>query len=154
MYAIVNRRSGSGSMSNFYKLKNTKGRGFKTFVSYDDAIVAHENQKALAEHDLAPAVYSEVGKVRIGNSKTLSRWGYITEIAETIGCGGNSCYCCDRDNLEDVYYDKIVQLLDDMEQVGFEFHDSHIGNVGYVNRGGVRLMVCIDTGQESVVRNE
>lgn len=154
MYSIANKRSGSGSVSCFYKLKNTKNRGFKTFLSYDDAIIAYRNQKILAKYDLAPRVYSEVGKVRVGNGKSLSRWGYITEIAETIGCGGNSCYCCDRDELEDAYYDEIVQLLDDMEDVGFEFHDSHIGNVGYVNRGGVRLMVCIDTGKESVIKYE
>jgi len=154
MYSIAKKRSGSGSVSCFYKLKNTKGRGFKTFLSYDDAIVAYENQKALAEHNLAPEVYSEVGKVRIGNSKTLSRWGYITEIAETIGCGSNSCDCCDRDELEDNYSDEIMQLINDMEWAGFEFHDSHIGNVGYVNRGFYRLLVCIDTGQESVIKYE
>jgi hypothetical protein len=151
MYALINKRCGSGSASDFYKLKGMN-KGFKTFECYESAYVAHYNQSELAQYDLAPNVHSEVGRVRIGNTKKLSKWGYVTEIAETIGCGGNSCSCgdCDHEELECEFSDDIDELVGAMEDVGFWFSDNHIGNVGYVYRNGWPVLVCIDTGDESV----
>ena len=37
-----------------------------------------------------------------------------------------------------------------MSEVGVEFMDCHIGNVGFVRRNGRKVMVCIDFGTESV----
>lgn len=146
-YAIKSFK-GSGCASSFYKMKNSK-RGFKEFDNYEAAMIAHYNQTKLAEHDLAPRVYSQVGKIR-KNNNNLSHWGFITEMAQTIGCPGNSCSCCDRQDLEDEYDCEINDLVNAMENIGFYFGDCHIGNVGYVVRKGFIRMVCIDTGDESV----
>lgn len=156
MYAIVKKKKSSGCASAFYKLKNMHGKGFKTFASYLDAQIAHRNQTRLAEHNLAPYVYSEVGRVRVGNTKELSQWGYVTEVAETLGCGGNTCKCgeCDRYELEHLYESDISELCMEMEDCGFYFGDNHTGNVGFVYRDGYRIMVCIDTGDESVTSDE
>lgn len=150
MYTIQRRNSGSGCASEFYKLTSHKNRGFKAFETYENALIAHYNQTQLSKYDLAPKVYSEVGRVRVGKSKKLSKWGYITEVAELVCCSGNSCYCCDRDEIEEEIFSEIETLLSDIEDVGFYFGDSHPGNVGYVNRNGKPVLVCIDTGDESV----
>lgn len=144
---VIEKYKGSGCASSFYKLKGKK-RGFKEFTCKEAAIVAHYNQSKLASFDLSPRVYSEVGKIRSGNR--LSRWGYITEIATLLCCPGNECYCCDREELEDEISSDMNELLDAMENVGFCFGDNHIANVGYVIRKGMRKLVCIDTGDESV----
>lgn len=149
MYTIENRISGAGCSGYFYKMKNSN-RGFKAFDDYQSALIAHYNQSNLAELGLAPYVYSEVGRVRVGNSKKLSRWGYITEIAQLICCPGNECSCCDREELEAEFESEISELVGEMEDHGFYFGDCHAGNVGFVNRDLGRIMVCIDTGDESV----
>lgn len=150
MYTIPRTKSGSGCASKFYIMDNPCNRGFKSFEDYALAKIAHYNQTKLSEHDLAPRVYSEVGRVRIGKSKKLSDWGYITEIADLICCPGNDCNCCDRDSLEYEICDEIDQLTSDIEDIGFYFADNHPGNVGYIYRDGCKLLVCIDTGDESV----
>ena len=149
MYSIDNKHSGAGCASYFYKMKHSR-RGFKAFDNHDAAFIAHYNQTKLAEHDLAPRVYSEVGRVRIGNSKRLSKWGYITEIATLTCCPGNSCDCCDREDIECGLEEEILNLCDEMENIGFYFPDNHSGNVGWVKRNGRNILVCIDTGDESV----
>ena len=148
MYTIAKYKN-EGCASSFYTLKNSRNRGFKEFETYEAAVVAHYNQTKLADLDLAPRVYSEVGRVRKPN-KRLSRWGYITEIATTLGCGGNDCDCCDRTALEDEWDEEISELVGEMEDHGFYFGDNHSGNVGFVRRNGLMKMVCIDTGDESV----
>lgn len=150
MYTIVKKRSGSGSASSFYKLKGKKNRGFKLFPSKDCAEIAHTNQVELSMYDLAPYVYSQVGRVRKSGG-SLTGWGFITEMADLICCSGNDCYCCDRASIEDDYEYEIGNLTDEMEQHGFIFGDNHAGNVGFVQRNGRDVMVCIDTGDESVV---
>ena len=156
MYTIERRKSSSGCASDFYKLKGMANKGFKTFENYESAIVAHYNQTKLAEHNLAPYVHSEVGRVRIGKGKKLSKWGYVTEIAETLGCGGNTCTCgeCDHEELECEFGDAIEELTAEMEDLGFYFGDNHMGNVGYVYRDGFPVLVCIDTGDESVTSDD
>lgn len=153
MYTIVKKRSGSGSVSLFYKLKGKKDRGFKIFPDKLSADIAHTNQVELSMYNLAPYVYSQVGRVR-ESDKSLTGWGYITEIAELICCPGNSCWCCDREGLEDEYHNEINNLIDQMEEYGFSFGDNHAGNLGFVKRNGHKVMVCIDTGDESVVNED
>lgn len=147
MYKVKKKR-GEGSASSFYIL-SCGTKGFKEFETKEKADIAHENQSILSRYDLAPNVYSEVGKIR-KKGKKLSGWGYITEIAELICCPGNECDCCDRDRLEECYFGDIDSLYGDMSDINMEFHDTHIGNVGYVVRDGLPVMVCIDTGDESV----
>ena len=149
MYAIEKNHRGAGCASYFYRMKNSR-RGFKAFDSKESAMIAHYNQSNLADLELAPRVYSEVGRVRIGNTKQLSKWGYITEIAQLICCAGNECSCCDRCEIEEELEDEIGNLTDEMNEHGFYFPDNHSGNVGYVTRNGRKILVCIDTGDESV----
>jgi hypothetical protein len=144
----VKKKSGEGCASTFYIL-SCGTKGFKEYDSKWKADAAHNSQTVLAEHNLAPRVYSEVGKIR-KRGKKLSHWGYITELADLPCCAGNDCDCCDRYSLEETLFDEIDTLCSDMLDVNFEFHDNHIGNVGYVERDGERILVCIDTGDESV----
>lgn len=146
---IVGSYENCGSRSAFYVIDNK--RGFKEFGDKDEAEYAHAVQSKLSTYDMAPNVLSQVGKIRMSNGE-LSYWGYITEIAEMIGCGGNECSCGECD--EDYYYmydDKIQDLTDNMLRIaGIEFMDNHIGNVGFIRRNRKKVLVCIDFGQESV----
>jgi len=145
---IVGQYENAGSTSAFYVIDNK--RGFKEFCGQYEAEYAHSVQSKLEDYNMAPYVMSQVGKIRKSNGQ-LSDWGYITEIAETIGCGGNSCSCGDcSDDLEFLYDTRIIKLIRKMSEVGVEFMDSHIGNVGFVRRKGRKVLVCIDFGTESV----
>jgi len=146
MYTIK-KHAGEGSRSSFYKL-NQRGKGFKTFLDREDAEYAHAIQSELSLNNLAPKVYSEVGRIRIGN--ILSPWGYITEVAKTITPHGNGCNCDKCDMIEDRYVEEIAELQNDIEEAGYYFCDTHTGNVGFVKRDGYNILVCIDTGRESV----
>jgi hypothetical protein len=146
---IVGKYENCGSRSAFYVIDNK--RGFKEFDDKEDAVYAHTLQSKLSDYNMAPYVMSQVGKIRHSNGD-LSGWGYITEIAETIGCGGNECSCGECD--EDTYYmyeSQIVLLSRKMMmEAGVEFIDSHIGNVGFIRRNRKKVLVCIDFGRESV----
>jgi hypothetical protein len=146
---IVGSYENRGSRSAFYVIDNK--RGFKEFDDKNEAVYAHNVQSKLSYVDLAPDVLSQIGKIRKSDG-SLSKWGYITEIAEIIGCGGNECSCgeCDEDYY-DMYEDKIQDLTDNMLRIaGIEFMDNHIGNVGFVRRNRKKVLVCIDFGSESV----
>lgn len=138
----------SGSRSAFFIIDD--GRGFKEFESHEDAAYARAVQEKLAVFNLAPNVLSEVGKIRIFG-KELSRWGFMTEIAEMIGCGGNECGCGECNDLCDRYQPKINRLVREVfNKTDCDFMDNHIGNVGLITRKGKKKLVCIDTGSESV----
>jgi hypothetical protein len=146
---IVGSYENCGSRSAFYVID--RKRGFKEFDEKGEAVYAHAVQDKLSSYDMAPYVLSQIGKIRMSNG-SLSKWGYITEIAETIGCGGNECSCGECD--EDYYFsysDQIEDLTANMLRIaGVEFMDGHIGNVGFVRRNRKKVLVCIDFGQESV----
>lgn len=139
----------AGTCSAFYAIDSK--RGFKEFYDKEDAEYARNTQGMLSEYNLAPKVLSEIGKIRYSNGQ-LSSWGYITEAAEVIGCGGNECAYEDGecDCTSSKYDSKIMRLCRKMADIGVEFMDCHIGNVGYVKRNGRKVLVCIDCGSESV----
>jgi len=143
----------AGSRSQFFTIDNE--RGFKEFDTKSDAIRARKTQLALAAYNCAPKVLSEVGKIRMRENISydetgFSRWGFITELAEIIECGGNDCECGDCEDVYDNMYPKIKRLHKKIESLGYHFADDHIGNIGYVVRRGRNVLVCIDTGRESV----
>lgn len=142
----------AGSKSSFYYIDHE--RGFKEFEYKDDAEYARNTQLALAKYNLAPKVLSEVGRIRLpenGNyDDKFSGWGFITETAEMLGCGGNDCGCGECDDLYERMLSRIGRLTAKIEDVGYSFVDNHIGNVGYIRRRGRKVLVCIDTGSESV----
>ena len=135
----------AGSRSSFFIIDEKSG--FKTFTSFDDAEYAHYAQSKLSEHNLAPKVLSEVKKMIVGGYK---EWGFVTEKAEVMGCGGNECACGECEDIWESKLRYINNLCNKIEELGFHFADNHIGNLGYVKRKGRRKLVCIDTGAESV----
>lgn len=144
----------AGSRSQFYIIDDK--RGFKEFESKEDAEDARETQLALAEYNLAPKVLSEVGRIKMPkglqyNNRKLSRWGFITERAELVSCGGNDCDCGECEDVYDSMLPKIDRLTAKIDKMGYSFVDNHIGNIGYVRRRGRQVLVCIDTGNESVM---
>ena len=114
---IVGKYENEGSMSAFYVID--KKRGFKEFCGKYEAEYAHSVQSKLENYDMAPYVLSQVGKIRKSNGE-LSDWGYITEIAEIIGCGGNSCSCGECDDDIQFMYDKKICKLALLVKVLFE----------------------------------
>lgn len=148
MSACVGVYDNNGSRSTFYVIDSE--RGFKDFESKEDAEYAHDVQSKLSAFNLAPRVLSDIGKIRHRDNLELSGWGYITEIAEMIGCGGNDCSCGECDDIFDTKRRHVKRLCEKIYSLGFEFMDAHIGNVGYVRRNGKRVLVCIDCGSESV----
>ena len=143
MARIVGTFSGNGSMSDFYKID--KLRGFKTFQSKHDAEYARDIQIELSRLECAPYVLSEIGRIRISGYQGLSAWGYITEIAKTIKNGDNFGEVPRR------YRKELMELHKNIRYyTPYEFADDHVGNVGFVIRNKKRVLVCIDTGPESI----
>jgi len=147
MSVCVGKYSSSGSRAGFYVIDDN--RGFKEFENKGEAEYAYHVQSKLAEYNLAPFVLSKVGKIRYSNDMQLSEWGYITEIATMLCCGGNNgCGVC-----ADIYeknLGKVRRLCNKINHMGLDFIDAHVGNVGYVTRKGRQVLVCIDCGSESV----
>lgn len=138
----VGMYSDEGSFVNFYRLKNRKTMAFKEFESKKKANEAHNNQGLLSYHDLAPKVLSNVMKIDVldedDRKYRRSGWGYITEVAETVS---------DEDTVD---YDEREDLINSIENFcDLKFYDCHPGNYGYVKRKGKRILVCIDTGNDS-----
>lgn len=159
--------SDSGTQNSFYTLKDRK-YGFKSFPSQDLARFSHVVQSELSKHIYAPRVYSAVGRIRIeqevwvGQDKdnnnifekrmVLSDWGYLTEIAKPYSCPSywNDCdyHCAFAGHCRNG--DKIIELLDGIEECGIEYTDAHNGNLGVIRRGNKRHIVVIDLGRESI----
>jgi hypothetical protein len=140
-----------GSRSEFFIIDKKKKLGFKTFDNKYDAKYALETQSYLSKFNLAPEVYSRVKRRRHKNK--ITGWGFDTEIAKTIGCSGNVCNCENNecDTLYSKYSPKIDILVDAILEYGYEFCDTHLGNVGFIYRNRKKILVCIDTGPESIV---
>ena len=161
----VGRYVDGGSQNSFYKVKGKK-YGFKSFLNKSLATFAHKVQDVLSQEYLAPYVYSPVCRIRVPNyfaqqnSKgrietvthmVLSDWGYLTEIAKPYVCESGDY--CDGDCANDngcIHYNAISDLLDNIKGCGLEYNDAHPANLGYVIRGGKRVLVVIDLGAESV----
>ena len=147
MSVCVGRFGNCGSRSSFYVIDDK--RGFKEFETREDAEYAHRVQSKLAMNNLAPLVLSDIGMIRLSYGMELSGLGYITEIAEMICCGGNDgCENCEYE--DEKIHKKKLRLCAKIYDMGLEFMDAHVGNVGYVIRRGKKVLVCIDCGEESV----
>jgi len=161
-YSYVGRYSDGGSQNSFYRVKGKK-YGFKSFPNKSLATFAHKVQDVLSQEYLAPYVLSPVCRIRVPNyfmqpdnsTKTLmvlSDWGYLTEIAKPFKCTSGDY--CDGDCANDdgcVHNDSVRTLLNDIEGCGITYSDAHPGNLGYVSRGGKKVLVVIDCGAESVI---
>ena len=142
----------AGSKNAFYIIKDKKiGRkrvGFKEFENEQEAKFAHRVQKHLAQFDLAPMAYGDVGMIRRYDGE-LTAYGYLTEVARPMpNCRDEDCdgecfqsECSNGTTIDEVVYD--------LGEHGLEYTDSHKGNFGYVRRNGKRVAVVIDLGIES-----
>lgn len=143
-----------GSRNQFYILKNRRGRGFKSFESKEEADFAHRVQSKLAEDNLAPRVYSDVGRIMVpdgydDDEMVLSNWGYVTEIAKPMPV----CYNddCDGECYQSGCYNSVIidNVVDCLYEAGLEYVDGHRGNFGFVRRNKELVPVVIDVGSES-----
>lgn len=142
----------AGSKNAFYIIKDKKiGRkrvGFKEFENKQEAEFAHRVQKHLAQFDLAPMVYGDVGMIRRHDGE-LTAYGYLTEVARPMkechdeNCDGE-CFQSECSNGT-----TISELVYDLGEHGLEYNDAHKGNFGYVRRKGSCVPVVIDLGIES-----
>ena len=136
----------NGTGSTFYRIG--KGRGFKEFIDKWDAEYAHKAQSLCAEFDLAPQVYSDVGRIKINGE--LSGWGYVTQIARLLNKHEGNCTCEECDELEDKWINDFIYVAQMMEETcGVVTEDLHKGNFGFIKKDGVTQLVCIDFGSES-----
>ena len=137
----------SGGYCDFLPIKNYPELGFKCFHKKYRAYKSLKNQKLLSELNLAPKVFSGICRIPYDYDAellefhnptiTTTEWGYITEKAIMI-----------RSKI--IPYKKIQNLVDKIKnKTSMKFWDCHENNVGYINRGGKKILVCIDTGDES-----
>jgi hypothetical protein len=141
-----------GSKNAFYIIKDKKiGRkrvGFKEFENEQEAKFAHRVQKHLAQLDLAPMVYGDVGMIR-RHDGGLTAYGYLTEVARTMpechdeDCDGE-CFQSECKNGQMIQF-----VVDKLDSMGLSYNDAHKGNFGYVRRKGSWVLVVIDLGVES-----
>lgn len=142
----------AGSKNAFYIIKDKKiGRkrvGFKEFENKQEAEFAHRVQKHLAQFNLAPMVYGDVGMIRRHDGE-LTAYGYLTEVARPMkechdeNCDGE-CFQSECSNGT-----TISELVYDLGEHGLDYNDAHKGNFGYVRRKGSCVPVVIDLGIES-----
>lgn len=141
----------AGSKNAFYIVKdkkiNRKRVGFKEFENKQEAEFAHRVQKHLAQFDLAPMVYGDVGMIRRHDGE-LTAYGYLTEVAKPMPeCNDPECgecfeSCCKNGTT-------ISELVYDLSEHGLDYNDAHKGNFGSVRRKGRWVPVVIDLGIES-----
>lgn len=140
----------SGSRNSFYHIVGSnKQYGFKQFATKENAEWSHRVQSFLSQHDAAPRVASEVGIITLDDG-SMSDWGYITEVATKVRyCKNSNCTCDSWTEFEDCpIYQRIVFLMNLMENNGLSFTDGHIRNFGMVKRKNKKVMVLIDCGVE------
>lgn len=136
----------SGGYCDFLPIKDHAELGFKCFHKKYRAYKSIKYQSMLSKFDLAPKVLTGVCRIpyyydleflKVHNpTVTVTEWGYVTEKATLID--------------GDIPYPKIQKLVEKIkQQTGLKFWDCHENNVGYIKRERKKLLVCIDTGDES-----
>jgi len=143
----------AGSKNAFYIIKDKKidrkRIGFKEFESEKEAKFAHRVQKHLAQFDLAPMVYGDVGMIRRYDGE-MTCYGYLTEVARPMPVCRDDEYCdgeCFESSCKNGI--AIMGIVSDLDEHGLSYNDSHRGNFGYVRRNGKWVTVVIDLGIES-----
>ena len=150
----VGQYDDAGSKNAFYIIPQRRfGRkriGFKEFENKNEANFAYRIQSILADKDLAPKVYGQVGRIqKSGYDGELTGYGYLTEIARPMAyCNDEYCdgECFDSDCRNSTIIADIVGML---HFYGLAYSDHHRGNFGYVRRNRQWIPVVIDVGIES-----
>jgi len=143
----------AGSKNAFYIIRDKKiGRkrvGFKEISDKKEAEFAHRVKKHLAQFDLAPMVYGDVGFIR-RNDGQFTYYGYLTEVARPMPECHDEDYCdgeCFQSSCKNGI--AISEIVYDLNEHGLDYNDAHSGNFGYVRRKGKWVAVVIDLGIES-----
>ena len=143
----------AGSKNAFYIIKDrrigNKRIGFKEFENQNEAKFAYRIQKHLAQYDLAPMIYGDVGMIRRHDGE-LTSYGYLTEVAKPMP----DCYdeeYCDGECFETTCKNGVIisEIVWDLSTKGLTYADHHRANFGYVRRKGSWVPVVIDVGIES-----
>lgn len=136
-----------GCAAQFVNLGN--GWGFKFYRNANFQEKTYELQKRAASLGLAP----EVGEMVTFNLKNRTMYGYTTqtarvikdEYAASLGCHANEVFDhpnYEEDTRKNVYLiDGYRELMEGLEENGFDTFDMHWGNVGYLDDG---RLVAID----------
>ena len=143
----------AGSKNAFYIIKDKKidrkRIGFKEFEDKKEAEFAYRVQSHLAQHNLAPMVYGDVGMIRRHDGE-LTAYGYLTEVAKPMP----ECYddeYCDGECFESCCKNgcTIMRVVSELCDHGLEYCDAHRGNFGFIRRNNKWIPVVIDVGIES-----
>jgi hypothetical protein len=128
----------------------TEKGAFKEYNTKADAKSAREMQIELSYYDLAPEVYSAVKKIRKLDGR-WSGWGYYCEEAECFSEVYREAYL--DGEIENMAFEYEKDSIDYrlMGYLGLEYSDFHIGNYGYIERDGDKLLVIVDTGVNSFI---
>ena len=139
----------SGGHCDFLPIKGESNLGFKHFKLRSRAKDTLANQIILSRFDLAPKAITGICKVPYHYDPeilkywtpdvTVTDWGYVTEKADIFNFEENKTTYREIQNLIDEIYNK----------TSLKFWDSHIGNLGLIQRNNTKKLVCIDTGRES-----
>jgi len=143
----------AGSKNAFYIIKDKKidrkRVGFKEFESEKEAKFAHRVQSHLAQLDLAPMVYGDVGFIRRHDGE-MTFYGYLTEVARPMPTCHDDEYCDGECFQSECKNGQMIQfVVDKLDSMGLSYNDAHKGNFGYIRRNGKWVAVVIDLGVES-----
>lgn len=144
----------SGSNCQFYDLGF--GWGIKCYFDKDSFEVSYQVQKYLSKKNLAPKVL-ESFELNVDGDRVFC---FFTEVADgLVGYGSeNSHAFADEENYSGVDsegefdYDMVYFHCDEREEYNEKFHevtkhwymDNHVGNYGWIDRKGERILVSID----------
>ncbi|MFM7796012.1 MAG: hypothetical protein ACKO7N_04540 [Candidatus Nitrosotenuis sp.] len=134
-----------GGSAEFYLVKENPRIGFKQFRNKKTALRARQKQYLLSKHNLAPKVLSKLCKLQFDfqDYKLSTNWGFLTERAKLVDEKIMSKRMAQIQKLVKNIYDKTK----------LKFWDCHYYNVGYIKRNNRSKLVCIDTGNESFLRD-
>jgi hypothetical protein len=138
----------AGSRNTFFVIAGRRKLGFKCFQNKDHADFAYRIQSGLAETDMAPKVYGDIGRIRY--DKELTDWGYLTEVAKPMkDCCDEECdgECYDSGCYNACRIQEVTWTLEN--QYGLVYADAHRGNFGWIRRNRCNILVPIDFGIES-----
>jgi len=144
----------SGSNCAFFDLGNSWG--IKCYHDKDDFECSYEVQKYLSKKNLAPRVL-ESFEVKIDEYEIV--YCYFTEVAEgLVGYGYENSHAFADDDYDGVDsegefdYDMVYFHRDEREEYNEKFKeatrhwymDNHVGNYGWIERNGNKILVSID----------
>ena len=135
---VHNSPKKNGNYNIFVRLNDQIG--LKLSLSESARNFAYSMQKRAAQHELGPLTYGKIDGVEYENKVYF---GYFTETIEVFE-GWNKKTFEERCKIRKENELSIEILCEKLWEVGFNFEDSHLGNVGWKVFDGVKKLICID----------